>query len=211
VFASVHPEAKPIMASVGSLTATAGDDHAASSVHPLLSNYPSRFFDEPNPLVAHVLKDGAPIIMLQIPRELIEVGDTTIVASTLHYMVSTRENAAAFRQRVGMMVDGFDDDARGLWQFPKVRQFFRRLFTECPFVMFMAHPDGSMLKLLAACWLYEDTATEEGQQQRMKEFLTCAFNGLNALNHTLALSEEQNREICEMAVEVLFGDAFPSE
>ncbi len=78
-------------------------------------------------------------------------------------------------------------------------------------MIFMAHPDGSMLKLLAACWLYEDTATEEGQQQRMKEFLTCAFNGLNALNHTLALSEEQNREICETAVEVLFGDAFPSE
>ena len=32
------------------------------------------------------------------------------------------------------------------------REFFRRLFAECPFVMLVAHPDGAFLKLLAACW-----------------------------------------------------------
>jgi SMI1 / KNR4 family (SUKH-1) len=138
-----------------------------------------------------------------------ETGDTTLISSALRHMVSTRENAAAFRQRVGVMVDGFDDDPRGLWQFPKVRQFFRRLFAECPFVMSVAHPDGGLLKLLAAWWLYEDELTEEVELRRMTEFLDRAFHGLNGLNQTLALSEEQNREICVTAATVLFGETPP--
>jgi len=213
VFASGYPEAKPITPGVGNLTTTAGGDHAAESVYSLFSHYPSRFSDEPNPFVAHALKsvkEGVPVVMLHVPHELIEIGDTTLIASALRDMVSTREKAAAFRQRVGVMVDGFDDDPRGLWQFPKVQQFFRRLFTECPFVMFVAHPDGGLLKLLAACLLYEDELTVEVEQQRMTEFLNRAFQGLNGLNHSLALSEEQNREICMTAARVLFGETPPS-
>jgi hypothetical protein len=72
--------------------------------------------------------------------------------------------------------------------------------------MLVAHPDGGLLKLLAACWLYEDLLTNVVQQQRMNEFLSRAFDGLNGLNHTLALSEEQNREICMTAAKVLFGE-----
>jgi len=43
----------------------------------------------------------------------------------------------------------------------------------------------------------------------LTEFLGRSFHGLNALNHTLALSEEQNREICLSAATVLFGEAPP--
>jgi hypothetical protein len=107
------------------------------------------------------------------------------------------------------MVDGFDDDPRGLWQFPQVRQFFRRLFVECPFIMLVAHPDGGLLKVFAACWLYEDKKTRETEQRRMAEFLNTAFMGLNALNHRLVLSEEQNRESCLSAAIALFGEAPP--
>ena len=212
VFASVYPEARRIMSGGGSLTMTAGSDHAAASIAFSLSSYPSRFSDESNPFVPHAsksVKDGTRLFLLHVPHELIETGDTTLVASALQWMVSTRENATAFRQRVGVIVDGFDNDPRGLWQFPKVKQFFRRLFTECPFVMLVAHPDGGLLQLFAACWLYEEPLTEEGQQQRMSEFLGRAFEGLNVLNHTLALSEEQNREICMAAARVLFGETPP--
>jgi hypothetical protein len=103
-------------------------------------------------------------------------------------------------------VDGFDDDPRGLWQFPAVRHFFRRLVTECPFVMMLAHPDVGLLKLLAAYWLYDEELAEKVEQKRMAEFLNLAFRGLNGLNHSLALSEEHNREICIAAARVLFGE-----
>jgi hypothetical protein len=207
VFGSIYPEANQILPDVAYVTTTAADDHAAASMSFSLSNYPSRFSDQPNPFVAHALKsvkEGAPVVMLHVPHELIEIGDTTLVASALNDMVSTREKAAAFGQRVGVIVDGFDDDPKSLWQIPRARQFFRRLFAECPYVMLVAHPDGDLLKLLAACWVYEDELTEDVEQQRMTEFLNRAFHGLNCLNHSLALSEEQNREICMTAARVLF-------
>ena len=212
VFASTYPHAKPITADGGSVILTPGDDHAVTSIAPLYLDYPSRFSEEVNPFIAQALmsvKEGAPIVVLYVPHELIEMGDITLISPALHMMVSTRENVSAFKQRVGVMVDGFDDDPRGLWQFPKVREFFRRLFIECPFVMLVAHPDGGLLKLLAACWVYEDPLTEEGERKRMNEFLTRAFDGLNGLHHTIMLSEEQNREICTSAARVLFGDTPP--
>lgn len=51
--------------------------------------------------------------------------------------------------------------------------------------------------------------TEKQQQQGMHDFLNRAFRGLNGLNHTVMLSEEQNREICDSAAKVLFGEVLP--
>lgn len=38
---------------------------------------------------------------------------------------------------------------------------------ECPFIILVAHPDGGLLKLLAACWLYEEGLTEEVEVKRV--------------------------------------------
>jgi hypothetical protein len=212
VFSSLYPQARPILPGMNSPTVTAGDVHAAATMYFSVSNYPTRFSDQKNPFVAHALtsaKDDVPVVFLQVPRELVELGDTAPITSALRDMVSTREKAAAFRQRVGLMVNGFDDDPRAIWQFPEACEFFRRLFVECPFVMLLAHPDRSLLKLLAACWVYEDGITEEVEQQRTADFLNRAFRGLNSLNHILMLSEEQNREICKSASKALFGEVPP--
>ncbi len=210
VFASVYPEAKPVLPEVGRLTVTAGGDHAAASFYSSLCHYPSRFTDEPNPYVEGVLKGKLGAFLVPIPRDLIETANTTPITEMLRDMVSSGEKALAFRERVNVMVNGFDDDPRGLWEFPQVRQFFRRLFVECPFVMLLAHPDGALLRLFAACWVYEDGMTEEVERQRMSDFLHRAFYGLNQLNHTIMLSEEQNREICMAAAKALFGETPPS-
>lgn len=209
MFTSGYPAAKPILPGVRSLTATAAGDHAAASMYPLLYHYPTRFVEDQNPYIVRGLKNELRLVMLSIPRDLIEEGGTTPITLALRDMVSTREKATAFRQRIGVMVEGYDSDPRELWQVPQAREFFHRLFAECPFVMLLAYPEGALLKLLAACWIYEDGMTEEVQQQRMSEFLHVAFHGLSSLNHTIMLSEEQNREICLSAAKVLFREVPP--
>jgi hypothetical protein len=208
-FTSGFPAARPIQPGVGSLALKAEGDHAAASLYPLLHHFPTRFVEEKNPAIVQGLSNKHGLTFLSVPRELIEEGDTEPITWALRDMVSTREKAMAFRQRIGVMVDGYDSDPRELWQVPEVRAFFRRLFAECPFVMLLAHPDGALLRLLAACWIYEDGLTERQQQLGMHDFLTCAFRGLNGLNHTVMLSEEQNREICMAAATVLFGEVPP--
>lgn len=209
MFTSNFPAARPVLPGMGSLTATTGWDHAAVTMSASLAHYPSRYSDDPNPYVEGVLKGDLKVFVLHVPHELIEAGNPEPVAHILLDMVSSREKALAFRQRVGVLVDGFDDDPRGIWQFAKAREFFRRLFERCPFVMYLSHPDGGLLGLFAACWIYEDGMTEEVERHAMQDFLLRAFHGLNGLNHTIMLSEEQNRDICMAAAKVLFGELPP--
>lgn len=210
VFSNELIEAQPILPCASRVTPTALGHHAAASLYPLLHNYPTRFVDEKNPYIVNALKGDLKLVYLSIPPELIYGGDTTPIVAALRDMVSIREKATAFKQRIGVMVDGFDADPRELWQIPEAQQFFRNLFVECPFFMLLAHPDGGLLKLLAACWIYEDGLTKEVEQERMVDFLHRAFHGLNGLNHSVMLSEEQNREICTAAAKVLLGESPPN-
>lgn len=211
-FARGIPAAKPILPGVNSVKMSTGFDHAAASLSPLVYHFPTRFVKEKNSCIVKGLKDQLGLVILMIPRELIEEGNVMPIASGMLDMVSTREKSIAFRQRVDILVDGYDDDPRALWKVPQAQAFFRRLFAECPFVMLLAHPNGALLKLLAACWIYDEIGmTEEVQQQRMQDFLILAFRGLNRLNHTVMLSEEQNRQICSSAVSAIFDDFPPIE
>lgn len=206
-FIGAYPAANAVTAGLGRVNLIAAGDHAGASIYPLLYHYPTRFRGEENPAFVQFLKNQRGLVMLSADRELIEKSNAEPLTWALRDMISTREKALAFRQRLGVMVVGYDADPRELWHVPEARNFFRNLFIECPFVMLLAHPDGGLLKLLAACWIYEEQMTDEMQQQRTHNFLARAFHGLNALNHTLAFSEELNREICDSAMRSLFGDA----
>ena len=112
VFSSSNPEARPVLRSGESLTTTAAGDHFLASMCWSMSNYPTRFVEEQTPLVTHALKapvDRVPVVALHVPHDLIEVGDTTPIAAAMR-MVATREKAMVFRERVGVMVDGFNDN-----------------------------------------------------------------------------------------------------
>ena len=189
----------------GQVTVAATSDHAALSIYPMLANNPSRFSGQPNPLVVEALKGEPTHVVLHVPREVIERGDVAAIADPLHDMISTREKATAFRQRVSLWTDGYDADPRGLWQIGPARQFFRTLFEECPFVMLLAAPRGGMLRLLSACWLYDDPPPVlADEQQRMGDFLNRAFAGLNQVMHRLAFSDELTQSVSRTAAEVLF-------
>lgn len=206
LFSHAYPAAKPILPERGSVSVTTGAEHAAETFIWTQRNYPSRYADVTSPLLVAATKGEAGRLLLHIPHELVEDGETAPIAEILQDMVGTREQAMAYKQRISVMVTGYDDDPRGLWQIPKSRDFLRQLFLECPFVMLLSHPEGSLVRLLAACWLYEDDLTEDVQKSRMKEFLERAFQGLNDLTHKLALSEEVNREVCMAAKRTLFNE-----
>lgn len=206
LFTQSYPSAHPLLPMPAQLKMASCGDHAAVSLYFLLTNYPTRFGEPQNPWVIKLLKDEIPLVMVPVPRELIEKSDPEPVVAILQDMVSSRENAMAFRQRVGISVEGFDADPRALWQIPEARMFFRQLFEQCPFSMLLAHPDGALLKLLAACWIYEPDLSEDAEGQRTADFLQRAFHGLNHLTHRLALSRELNEEICKAGARALFGD-----
>jgi hypothetical protein len=203
-FAKRNPDARLISARKGCVTVTTGTDCSVSSFMPNVHHYPTRYGDEPNAQLASFIKGEKKALVLYIPRELIDEGDVSAIAGSLHDMVSNRERVTAFVQRVAVVTDGYDDDERELWEIPEPRAFFRRLFLECPFAMLLAHPEGGLLRLLFACWVFEPTAGETTGSERASDFLDRGFRGLNEVVHRLALSDELNREISLGIEKVLF-------
>jgi len=207
-FSKEYPEAVPILP-VGRLAVGTNHDHYASSVSPLFSHFPSRFLDDPNPLVAQVAAREIGGVGLIITPDMIHTSDKSDIVKTLRGMVGTREAAFGFRQIVDLQVTGYEKDPRNLWMIPKVRDYFRDLFIQCPFIMLLSHPCGSLLKVFAACWVYEDGMTRASYERRMGEFYDIAFLGLNDVAHRLAISDETNREICFAVAETLTGEKYP--
>jgi len=201
------PSAKRIERTADQLTLSASDTHAIASWYPLFHHYPSRFGDRENPYIAKLPKRGLGGIVLAVTPEMIAERQISLVVGALKYMVATRENATAFKQRVVLMVQGFDDDPRGLWQIPEARDFVCAVFEECPFIMFLAHPKGGTLRLMLACWLGdESTLSQTEKADRITEFNGLAFRGLNEVTYRLAISQETNVEITQAAMRALYGE-----
>lgn len=195
--------AMPITPNTTEVTVTAGGDHAAASIGYTLGQYPSRFGEEPNPPARGEQGLGHAIVV--VPRSAVESGDLDAVCDALCGMVATRESADRFRQRVELVVDGYQDDPRELWQIPETREYLSRVFARCPFALFLAHPGRGMFSLLAACRVHpEGPGNDEEADGRMARFLNEAFIGLNELASRLALSGEVIREISR-AAEAVFG------
>ncbi len=122
-------------------------------------------------------------------------------------MVCNPEMALAHRMRVGLMIDGYDDDPRELWEISEVRDYVRKLFLECPFVILLAHPEFSLLKLLFACWIFEPNEDlDSATKAREFEFLQRCFAGANDVAYQFCISPESQREAEKSAMQTLYPD-----
>lgn len=195
-FEIANPRTRRILPGIREVTIATDGDHVGTSLYPFMNQYPTRFLKGLAPEFEDVVRGKAQVIALHVTPEMIAASDVESVMNALRYMTGTRENAMATKLNVDIMVTGYEDDPRGLWQVPEVREYFRTIFAECPYVMLLSHPHGSLLKLMLRCWVYEDNLTDEAFSTRVSEFFDLAFQGLNDKAYDLAISEETNREVC---------------
>ena len=209
-FMTEYPAAIPLLPGVQKLRIHTTTDDYMASLSQLYGQYPSRFLGNTDPHMQSAARREVGGVGLLVTPEMIHSGDQSDIAGALHGMVGNRENTFSFRQLVHLQVSGYDNDPRGLWMIPEVREYFRTLLLQCPFVIWLAHQKGSLLKVLALCWTYEEAMTDEEWEHRMAEFYDIAFQGLNELAHRMAISEEANREICFAAAEAITGEKCPN-
>jgi hypothetical protein len=122
--------------------------------------------------------------------------------------VATRERALLFRQRLIPVVLGYDDDPRELRDIPEVRAFIQAVFRECPFLFFLAHPTGNLVRILAECHCATGGETHgivELDTELLREFFDRGFVGLNELTYRLAISSEENKVISDAVFEIFRG------
>lgn len=199
-FIQLLPNAKALD-SKGSIALRAGRYDALQSIKNTFLNYPIRHKIFDNIHIKELHSGECSLIVVQITLELIEKQDVKPISDAFSAMVANKETATAFMQKVEIMVDGFDMDSRELWQISEVRRYFRKLLVDCPYMMFLSWPHGSLLKVFFSCWVFAEPDAK--QVEKMVEFLDITFKGLNQIIHRLALSSELNTKISNDAVRAI--------
>ena len=90
-------------------------------------------------------------VVLGIPHEDVISCDVTTVANALNGFLDSRARVIRGRGRITLIVEGYDDDPRDLYDTPEVRRYLATLDSAFPFWFYFADPNTPTLKLLALC------------------------------------------------------------
>ncbi len=109
-----------------------------------------------------------------VPRRDVERADHAPLVRRLRKEISTSSRMRAAFGRVGVLFDGYDSDARALWEVPEVRAFVAAVDAEFPHWFFVADLQSPTLHVVAAC-LHTISTPLEGyvalDALRLKTFL----------------------------------------
>jgi hypothetical protein len=90
-------------------------------------------------------------VYLVLSRQQVESGDTHEPMTFLQHIIANPDHALEFMGRVSLIVDGYNDDARELFEVPEVRRYIKALDDEWPFWFYFLSQTDESLKVLAMC------------------------------------------------------------
>ena len=151
---------------------------------------------------------GVDRLNVVISREEVASIDTSSTVNTLSRVLVDRETVQRFRGRIEISFDGFDDDAREVYEIPEVRRFCVDLDKLFPYWFYFLSTDNETLKMIAFC-LVPVTKIAPGFVRPSKlglaSFLASHFLAMNTLFENYGLEEEMNVEISDRVTEYFLG------
>ncbi|WP_397570346.1 hypothetical protein [Schlesneria sp. T3-172] len=159
------PTAQLVQNSRPMCLATSADLHVAAVMYPHLDHYPTRYGLRSESekagfgnILERMAKGDVKRLLLYVTSEEIQTQDTSFCRASLADIISSRESAMSAIGNVALFTDDYDDDPRELWEIPEARQFFKKLFDECPFIFMLALPDAdSPLRIIMLCYCRHST------------------------------------------------------
>ena len=139
-------------------------------------------------------------VYLVISRQQVESGDTQEPMSFLQFIIVSPDHALEFMGRVSLIIDGYNDDARELFEVPEVRRYMKALDDQWTnWFFFLSQADDS-IKILESC-LCDTIEVIPGvvsiDLEQMERYLTRHFSALNRLCEALGIPEQISQVISE--------------
>jgi hypothetical protein len=143
-------------------------------------------------------------VVLMFSRRQVEICNVDEPLQLLRRLTEDRQTAIDFCGRISLVVDGYNDDPRELFEVPQVRAYIRRLDQAWPYwFLFLSQADES-IKLLESC-LCETIEVVPGvtsiDLDQLEHSLARHFTAMHRLRKDLDLPEE----ICEEVAEGIIG------
>lgn len=149
-------------------------------------------------------------VYLVLSRLQVESGDTQEPMAFLQHLVSSSNAALEFMGRVSLIVDGYNDDPRELFEIPEVRHYYKKLDSQWPYWFFFLSQADDSIQILESC--LRDTVevipgVSSVDLEQMERSLARHFTALNRLCEALAIPAEINQEISEGAIALIHNSA----
>ncbi|MDP2431918.1 MAG: hypothetical protein Q8O33_07790 [Pseudomonadota bacterium] len=149
-------------------------------------------------------------VYLILSRQQVESGDTQEPMVFLQHIVANPDHALEFMGRVSLIVDGYNDDARELFEVSEVRRYLKALDDQWAYWFFFLSQADDSIKILESC-LCDTIEVIPGvasvDLEQMERSLTRHFTALSRLCEALAIPDEINQEISDGVIALIHNSA----
>ena len=149
-------------------------------------------------------------VYLVLSRQQVESGDRKEPMAFLQHIVANPDHALEFMGRVSLIVDGYNDDARELFEIPEVRCYLKALDDQWAYWFFFLSQADDSIQILESC-LCDTVEVIPGvasvDLEQMERSLTRHFTALNRLCEALDIPEEINQEISEGVIVLIHNSS----
>jgi hypothetical protein len=139
-------------------------------------------------------------VILMFSRRQVETCDIDEPLQFLRRLTADRQTALEFCGRISLVVDGYNDDPRELFEVPEVRAYIKRLDQAWPNWFFFLSQADESIKLLESC-LCETIEVVPGvtsvDMDQLEQSLARHFGAMTALWEALDVPEETCEEVAE--------------
>ena len=154
-------------------------------------------------------EDEAPedSVILGIHREQIEVFDLESSLSFLRTLVpsSDPQFALSYKGGVSLVIGGYDDDPREIFEIPEVCRYLHEIDREWPFWFFFLNPSDGSLKLAGMC-LASAVSVSPGKAyilpDNLYRFMERGFGAVNFLFDHYGFPESDNEALSEVVSQI---------
>jgi hypothetical protein len=139
-------------------------------------------------------------VILMFSRRQVETCDMDEPLEFLRSLTADRDVAIEFCGRISLVVDGYNDDPRELFEVPEVRAYIKRLDQAWPYWFFFLSQADESIKLLESC-LCDTIEVVPGvtsiDMDQLERSLARHFGAMYRLGEELKLPEEMCEEVAE--------------
>jgi hypothetical protein len=143
-------------------------------------------------------------VILMFSRRQVETCDVDEPLELLRSLTADRQTAIDSCGRISLVVDGYNDDPRELFEVPEVRAYIKRLDQEWRHWFFFLSQADESIKLLESC-LCETIEVVPGvtsvDMEQLERSLGRHFGAMYRLGQELELPED----LCEEVAEGILG------
>ena len=158
-------------------------------------------------------------VILMFWRRQVEAGDVDEPLQLLRTLTADRGVAIEFCRRISLVIDGYNDDPRELFEIPEVRAYIKRLDQEWRYWFFFLSQADESIKLFESC-LCDTIEVVPGVTSidfdQLEQSLARHFGEMHRLSEELDLPKGACEEVAEgiigmfrnAAVERIEGDEY---